>query len=87
VKMSDCNHHWEADETGIRCCVHCGVTDERDRPSAMTAEAQRDALWQLLDNIDTLDDACREDDLSFRNLSRKHLLARFAIHNPEEGKR
>jgi len=26
-----CHHSWEADEDGVRCCVHCGVTDERDR--------------------------------------------------------
>jgi hypothetical protein len=26
----ECNHLWEADETGVRCCAHCGVTDERD---------------------------------------------------------
>lgn len=27
----ECNHCWEADERGIRCCTFCGVTDERDR--------------------------------------------------------
>jgi hypothetical protein len=79
------NHCWEADETGVRCCMHCGVTDERDRP--ITVEEQRDSLWALLDNIDTLDDACRENDRAFRNFSRKHLRARFAIHNPEQGRR
>ncbi len=47
-------------------------------------EKQRDALWQLLDNIDTLDDSCREHDHAFRNLTRKHLRARFEIYNPEE---
>lgn len=26
-----CHHSWEADEDGVRCCVYCGVTDERDR--------------------------------------------------------
>lgn len=25
-----CNHIWEADETGVRCCALCGVTDEQD---------------------------------------------------------
>ncbi len=30
------------------------------------AEQQRDALWALLDDIDTLDDACREDEDGFR---------------------
>ena len=28
------------------------------------------SLWQLLDNIDTLDDACRDSDESFRALAR-----------------
>lgn len=43
---------------------------------------QRDALWALLDNIDTLDDACRSDDRGYRELARKHLKARFEVHNP-----
>lgn len=45
---------------------------------------QRDELWNLLDNIDTLDDACRENDLAFRELTRKQAKRRFAIHNPDE---
>ena len=28
-------------------------------------------LWKLLDDIDTLDDACRDNDRSFRGLTRK----------------
>ena len=44
---------------------------------------QRDELWHLLDNIDTLDDACRENDSAFRELSRKHSKRRFEIYNPE----
>jgi len=27
----ECNHCWDANGDGIRCCVFCGVTDERDR--------------------------------------------------------
>jgi hypothetical protein len=44
---------------------------------------QRDELWVLLDNIDTLDDGCRENDAAFRELARKHLRRRFEIHDPE----
>ena len=44
---------------------------------------ERDELWMLLDNIDTLDDACREHDDAFREMSRKHLRKRFEIHNPD----
>ena len=43
---------------------------------------ERDQLWQLLDNIDTLDDACRERDDKFRELSRVHLKKRFEILLP-----
>ncbi len=47
---------------------------ERDR---FKAHAER--LWQLLDNIDTLDDSCRDNDMAFRLNTRKHLKARFDI--------
>lgn len=39
--MSECNHCWEADERGIRCCTFCGVTDERDRTSQRVDEFER----------------------------------------------
>lgn len=37
----ECNHCWEADEQGIRCCTFCGVTDERDRPAQQFDEFER----------------------------------------------
>jgi hypothetical protein len=46
------------------------------------AVKQRDALWALLDNIDTLDDSCREHDDEFRKRTRVHLKRRFEIYNP-----
>lgn len=46
-------------------------------------EKQRDALWQLLDDIDTLDDSCREFDLAFRDLVREVQKKRWAIHDPK----
>lgn len=33
-------------------------------------KAIAEGLWKLLDDIDTLDDACRSNDESFRNLTR-----------------
>ena len=36
-------------------------------------------LWMLLDDIDTLDDACRDDDRAFRDSVRKVQQKRFAI--------
>jgi len=44
---------------------------------------QRDGLWALLDNIDTLDDACRGDNERFRSLTYRQQRRRFAIYNPE----
>jgi hypothetical protein len=43
---------------------------------------QRDALWALLDNIDTLDDSCREHDDEFRGRARVYLKRRFEIYDP-----
>jgi len=45
---------------------------------------QRDALWALLDNIDTLDDSCRDNDCAFRDLARREQKKRFDIYNPKE---
>jgi hypothetical protein len=39
--MSECNHCWEADESGVRCCTFCGVTDERDRTAQQIDEFER----------------------------------------------
>lgn len=36
-------------------------------------------LWQLLDDIDTLDDSCRSDDQAFRSLTREVQRQRFQI--------
>ncbi len=34
-------------------------------------------LWNLLDDIDTLDDACKSDDHAFRNMTRNAQRRRF----------
>jgi len=44
---------------------------------------ERRDLWALLDNIDTLDDACRDNDSQFRALVRTQQKRRWAIYNPE----
>ena len=46
--------------------------------------AQRAALWMLLDNIDTNDDACREHDDVFRKRAREQVKIRFDIWKPDE---
>lgn len=46
--------------------------------------AQRDALWQLLDDIDTLDDSARGHDNVFRDKAREIQKKRWAIHNPDD---
>jgi hypothetical protein len=40
-------------------------------------------LWDLLDNIDTLDDACKDDDLAFRNLARTQQHRRYEISDSD----
>lgn len=50
----------------------------------MNITEQRDALWQLLDDIDTLDDAAREHDDVFRVQARQIQKRRWEIHNPED---
>jgi hypothetical protein len=41
-------------------------------------------LWMLLDDIDTLDDACRADDAAFRKHTRDVQRKRFAILSGEQ---
>ena len=36
-----------------------------------------EALWQLLDDIDTLDDSCRDNDAEFRKQARAYFRARY----------
>jgi hypothetical protein len=52
------------------------------RDELLVAIKQRNELWALLDNIDTLDDATREHDGKFRELTRRQLKKRFDIYNP-----
>jgi hypothetical protein len=44
-----------------------------------TWEERAKALWQLLDDIDTADDACREHDRAFRERTREFIKRRHAI--------
>lgn len=56
---------------------------ERLRAEVRVLTGQREALWMLLDNIDTLDDSCRDDDRAFREYTRKHQQRRFVVYDPE----
>ena len=47
---------------------------------------ERDALWNLLDDIDTLDDMCKNDDKSFRNSARSIQLKRHEILTSYDGR-
>ncbi len=49
--------------------------------SVTTIDWRRTAyeLWRLLDDIDTLDDACRENDAAFRKLTYAKQRKRFGI--------
>lgn len=64
------------------------LRDALRRLTGVTAEGtsladQRDQLWQLLDDIDTLDDSCREFDAEFRDRVRAVQKKRWDIWNPE----
>lgn len=45
----------------------------------MDAQEQIFRLWRMLDDIDTLDDACRENDAAFRLLVRDIQRKRFDV--------
>lgn len=74
---------------GPRCA--CGSPSQVESGACLrcaklaAAEAQRDALWRLLDDVDTLDDACREDDAAFRKRAYATQRKRFDIYTPADG--
>ena len=45
----------------------------------MDAQEQIFRLWRMLDDIDTLDDACRDNNASFRTLVRDIQRKRFDV--------
>tara|TARA_R110000772_G_scaffold167628_1_gene279335 strand:+ start:241 stop:468 length:228 start_codon:yes stop_codon:yes gene_type:complete len=50
----------------------CGI-------EAANWESHARFLWDLLDNIDTLDDACKSDDLEFRDRTRTQQRRRYEV--------
>jgi hypothetical protein len=71
-KGRDFNAAWEA------ACLIFGRFDQRP---TLLDEAIHDAgkLWDMLDDIDTLDDACRDSDRSFRAHVRHVVKRRFSV--------
>lgn len=66
-------HHMLAEHEGLNLpeARHCPVMAPiREEVKTTNWEAMAKALWGLLDDIDTLDDACMEDDARFRKLVR-----------------
>lgn len=49
---------------------HYGMPVDGVRRAVAAHHDAAEKLWQLLDDIDTLDDACRDDDAAFRRLVR-----------------
>lgn len=49
---------------------HYGMPVDGIRRAVNAHHEAAEALWQMLDDIDTLDDACRDDDAAFRRLVR-----------------
>ena len=66
--------------------VACAQRREIEALTAQLAEARQQAskLWTLLDDIDTLDDACRGEDDLFRTLTRAAQQKRHAIMTGEK---
>ena len=52
------------------------LTEEKD---VKKLQGMVGTLWKYLDDIDTLDDACRSNDESFRNSTRKIQLKRHKV--------
>lgn len=52
--------------------------------SHSSREQQAFQLWGLLDDIDTLDDACRANDAAFRRLAREIQRKRFTVMSGED---
>jgi hypothetical protein len=50
----------------------------------MSKDEQIYKLWKLLDDIDTLDDAVKQDDRAFREHTRKIHRKRFDVVDTEE---
>ena len=68
------------------------MSDKRDlvealdnAPPPTTDRERAEALWTLLDHIDTLDDASRGDDAEFRKRARRFLHRRHAILESVDG--
>lgn len=49
---------------------HYGMPVDGVRRAVVAHHEAAEALWQMIDDIDTLDDACRDDDAAFRRLVR-----------------
>lgn len=47
--------------------------------SKLTYELAAGLLWQLMDDIDTMDDACRNDDAAFRRIVREKIAKRHQV--------
>jgi hypothetical protein len=54
------------------------------RRNGMDTKEQLFKLWRMLDDIDTLDDACRDNDAAFRALVRDVQRKRFEVLTGEE---
>lgn len=74
--------HWQV--AGMATIILGGAAQAITK--AVEEERERaEALWGLLDNIDTLDDACRNDDGVFRRSSRRYLALRHRYLASHDG--
>ena len=75
---------WLAERVPTMCPYAWGREDgvglpETDGMSAAEGEEIARLLWVLLDNIDTLDDSCKDDDHAFREQTRRQQKERWRV--------
>ena len=83
----DGTHTWTAHKVDDPDFQEVGPYVRADRLSGRVTVTTADKarkLWALLDDIDTLDDACRDDDRAFRDAARQVQRRRFDIMTGEE---
>lgn len=63
----------------VNCETPCYGTPLSEIKDPDLLRSMVDQLWSLLDHIDTLDDAARDNDLFFRNTTRAYQKKRFKV--------
>lgn len=90
--MPDCSHRFGSFNVGADMQVQCKKCRQwmHVGNALSIVETRSDALWQLLDDIDTMDDVASrhaDSDALFRNVVRDIQKKRWDIYNPDDNKK